>query len=307
MKFRANQKAFTLVELLVVIAIIGILVGMLLPAVQQVREAARRASCLNNLKQIGLAVHSYEAARQLYPPSRAADEFLGWPVYLMPFMEARNISDRLELRKKYQDQDPTALRQHLPVMLCPSRSRLGRQSVRETRGPIGAIGDYAGNAGTQEFFPFDIWAQFTEPVNGVFNSGFEKDNPVVDGELVGAEKGRYTQASISDGTSNTLFIGEKYINPEHIGEPQGWGDGSIYNGDEPETLMRLGGYAMGLAQSDSLALSPGEYPIFGSAHHSVVNFMVGDGSVQSLTTSIEVETLYRLCSRKDGQTVSVVQ
>lgn len=301
-----RKRAFTLVELLVVIAIIGVLVGMLLPAVSMVRESARRTHCQNNLKQIGLAIHNYEGARRQYPPARAADEFVTWPVYLMPYLEMQNLYDRFDIKSKYEFQDPEIVTTVMPTMLCPSRARIGKDvSNWETRGPEGAVGDYAGNAGTQRYFPFDNWALFEEPVDGVFNSGFAKDNPVVNDQLVGPEKGRYEQRDIRDGTSHTIFVGEKYVSISGFKEPQGWGDGAIYNGDEPETFIRIGGYAMGLASKQTLVLSPGEYPIFGSAHVSVVNFVLGDGSVHSLSNRIDEETLYRLCSREDGQSVSI--
>jgi len=302
-----RKQGFTLVEPLGVIAIIGILIGMLLPAVQMVREAARRTHCANNLKQIGLAVHNYEGARMTYPPSRAADGFLTWPVYLMPFAEMNNMYEKLEVQKRYMEQDPVIVRKPMEIMLCPSRPRIQNYSKFETRGPLGAIGDYAGNAGSQQFFPYDRWALFEEPVDGVFNSGYSKDNKVVNGLLVGPEKGRYGHSSMTDGHSNTIFIGEKYVSTHGELDSHGWGDGSIYNGDEPETFMRIGGYAMGLASSRTLDLSPGEYPIFGSGHPQVVNFVMGDGSVHAIATATDEETIYRLCSRTDGNPVSLVE
>lgn len=300
-----RKQGFTLVELLVVIAIIGILVSMALPAVQMVREAARRTSCQNNLHQIGLATHNYETIKHFYPPSRAADKFLAWPVYLMPYVEMGNLYDRIELKKKYQHQDPEVVRMSMPVMLCPSRPRSKNVSNRESNGPVGAIGDYAGNAGTPRYFPFDVWAKFQDPVDGVFNSGFARQNKVVKEELVGPERGRYGHRDITDGTSNTIFIGEKYVSTYGELEPGGWGDSSIYNGDEPENSMRIGGFAMGLATSRTIVLSPGEYPIFGSGHASVVNFVFGDGSVHPLAINTDEETLYRLCARNDGLSVAI--
>ncbi|MFK7768524.1 MAG: DUF1559 domain-containing protein [Mariniblastus sp.] len=299
-------RGFTLVELLVVIAVIGVLVGMLLPAVQMVRESARRVECLNNLKNLGLAVHNYESGKKLFPPARAADEFLTWPVYLMPFIDMNNMYNQLELKKRYRDQDPNVVSIPMQVMLCASRARgIPNISNWEAHGPRGALGDYAGNAGTQRYFPYDDWAQFTEPVDGIINSGYAKDNEVVNNMLAGPEKGRYGFNSVKDGTSNTLMIGEKYISQANLKEPNGWGDGAIYNGDEPETFIRIGGYAMGLAKSRILIFSPGEYPVFGSAHVQVVNFVNVDGSTHSISNHIDQETLYRLCSRKDGFPVSM--
>ena len=301
----SRKKGFTLVELLVVISIIGILMGMLLPAVQMVREAARRTHCANNLKNIGLAIHNYEGSRQLYPPSRAADGFLTWPVNLMPYVEMNNMYAKLDLNKRYMEQDPVIVRKPMEVMLCPSRPRSQNFSKFETRGPLGGIGDYAGNAGTERFFINDLWALFEEPVDGVFNSGLTKDNQVVNGMLVGPEKGRYGHSSMSDGLSNTIFVGEKYVSTYGELDSHGWGDGCTYNGDEPETFMRIGGYGMGLASSRTLDVSPGQYPVFGSGHPQVVNFVMGDGSVHAVATATDEETIHRLCSRDDGSHVSL--
>ena len=301
-----RKTGFTLVELLVVIAIIGILVGMLMPAVQMVRESARRVSCSNHLRQLGLAIHNFEGSYQRLPPSRGADAFLTWPVYLMPYLENQGLYDRLDVRLKYHHQDSDAVRQIMPMMFCPSRNRTYPYvSRRETKGQhVGACGDYAGNAGTSQFFPNDVWAKFNLPVDGVMNSGFAKDNEVVNEQLLGGGQGRYGMSQIVDGTSNTIFLGEKYVSTYGLQEPEGWGDGSIYNGDEPETFMRLGGYGMGLAQRESLDLSPGEIPIFGSSHSQLVNFVLGDTSVQSYSVRLDDETLFRLCSRKDGKVVN---
>lgn len=298
-----TRSAFTLVELLVVISIIGILIGMLLPAVQMVREAARRTACQNNLKQIGLAILNYESAKSEIPPSRGADQFLTWPVYLMPYLEQQNLFDRLDLTKKYQFQDVNAVQQIIPAMFCPSRSlRTSNISNRETKEfPVGACGDYAGNAGTSQYFPNDLWATFVAPVDGIFNSGFANQNPVIGDLLPNGGKGRYGLNAVTDGTSNTIFVGEKYVSMFGPQEPRGWGDGAIYLGDEPETFMRIGGFGLGLAKSETLSLSPGHFPVFGSAHISVVNFVLGDGSVHSYANGLSEQTLFRLCSREDGQ------
>jgi prepilin-type N-terminal cleavage/methylation domain-containing protein len=296
---------FTLVELLVVISIIGILMAMLLPAVQAVRESARKTTCLNNLRQLGLAFHNYESVTRRIPPSRGADEFLTWPVYLLPYLEKNNLYENFDLRLPYFRQNPGVVQQVTPELLCPSRSGRGISvSASESKDShVGACGDYAGNAGSSLFFPGDLWALFHQEVDGVMNSGFAVDNPITEGMLSGRGLGRYRFVDVLDGLSNTFFVGEKYVNSNGYRKGAGWGDGSIYNGDDPEAAMRVGGFGMRLAANDQILLSPGEYPIFGSAHSMTVNFMMGDASVRSVDKEIEAEVLYRFCSRNDGEIV----
>lgn len=304
----SKRSGFTLVELLVVIAIIGLLVSILLPAVQSVREAARKTQCLNNLRQMGLAIHGYESSNMRIPSSRPADGFLTWPVFLMPWLEQQNLFDRLDVQARYIDQDPAALMQGSPLMICPSRRSGVMISNRETNDlPRGAVGDYAGNAGSHVNFLNLEWALFTDDVDGVFNSGFIRDNPIMNNRLIGTPQGRYEFGSVTDGLSNTVFIGEKHLDPNALGEPGGVGDGCIYNGDEPATFMRLGGVVLRIAPNSRIGISPGEAPVWGSMHPGAANFLLGDGSTQTYPVDTDEEVVFRLCSRNDGMVVDSAQ
>ncbi len=301
---RPRRTAFTLIELLVVIAIIGILMAMLMPAVQMVRESGRRTVCLNNLRQMGIAVQAYHSSVREIPPSRARDHFLTWPVYLMPYLDGENIYLKLNRRRPYFEQDANVVQQSLVGFVCPTRRSSGEQSKFEF-GAIntGAVGDYAGNAGSSVNLPLD-WAAFDVEVDGVFNSGFASQNPLAgDGGLQKRAKGRYSFRDIDDGLSSTIFIGEKHVESDHRGEPQGWADGCIYNGNEPGTFMRVGGPEQPIARFDMGAPGPGENPAWGSEHGGLCNFLFGDGSTRTVPDFLDVEVLRRMCSRLDGENV----
>jgi len=150
-----HRKGFTLIELLVVIAIIGILVALLLPAIQAVREAARRASCMNNLREIGLALHQYAGRKvmnQSFPSAGevgASEQSWSWLVYLLPYMERGDIYDELNVASNRPKDDDLANRTRMPVFSCPSYA--GEVWVTPSSPSVqaaGGITNYKGLGGT---------------------------------------------------------------------------------------------------------------------------------------------------------------
>ena len=147
-----RRRAFTLVELLVVIAIIGILIGMLLPAVQQVRESARRTACTNNLKQIGLATLMFHDTRSAFPPARLTPGFraedqdcLGcasWMVHLLPYIEQGNLYDLWDFSLSYEDLDEAAVGTPVEVFLCSNR-----HTMQNANAPDRVVDDREGGGG----------------------------------------------------------------------------------------------------------------------------------------------------------------
>jgi prepilin-type N-terminal cleavage/methylation domain-containing protein len=153
---------FTLIELLVVMAIISILVGLLLPAVQRVRESANRISCANNLHQIGLAFHQYHLDYNTLPPVRANRQGATWAVLILPYMEQDNLYRQWDLPRTYYEQTTVARLSTVPNYFCPSRRTHSTTPVGSIIGDSpsdgpdgapnipGALGDYAVNMGTNE-------------------------------------------------------------------------------------------------------------------------------------------------------------
>lgn len=223
---RKNPKAgFTLVELLVVIAIIGILIGMLLPAVQQVREAARRTQCMNTLRQLALACHNYESAHQEFPAadfissttnsSGSTTRGSNWFIQILPMIEQGNVLDSIGYDfndvsglimagGQFDNQDANGVR--FGISLAPTE-----QTSCPSAGTPDWARDYFGVQGGQEGFTSN--SQFQDSRGPIHNDG-----------ILGMNHGR-SMGSISDGTSNTVMIGENYLKQYYGAEDSNSGGG----------------------------------------------------------------------------------
>lgn len=301
-----RRRAFTLIELLVVIAIIALLIALLLPAVQKVREAANRTTCINNLKQIGLAVLNYNDVIHTLPPSRnlfclyAAelpeltnanpdepdnDEALGpnWAALILPYMEQDNLFKLWDMQLDYTNQNLQALQGIVPNYFCPSRRDYSSSpTLSTTVSPKpGALGDYAACVGTTGADIYNIVLSPLRP-DGAFRLGL-------------SGKGlRYNQ--ILDGTSNTFMMGEKHVPTGKLGK--GAWDCSIYDGDNFLCSCRSAGLSYPVAGSlQDQGLK------FGSNHPHICMFLFCDGSVHALSVDIDPQTLDYLANVSDGQVI----
>jgi len=327
---RRRQDGFTLIELLVVIAIIAILISLLVPAVQKVREAASRVQCQNNLKQIALAAHNYSDATGFLPPSRVvlngtnADQFGTWCLHILPYLEQQSLYGVWDLTQNYNNQpNPAAYTTPVKVFNCPTRrpaDMLSQTSGAANRdGKAGVLGDYAGVAGdrnsynaTELDFAWDTGNKVLSKnaANGVIITG----KAVLDAANKLVRFDHYVKfKNITDGTSNTLMFGERHVpildfaNDVH--------DQCIFNGDVHRTPARCAGpanpptavatttYDFNLAQTINDKTSGTErwQRIFGSFHNGICNFALCDGTVQAINIDIDIMVLWRLAVRNDGQ------
>ncbi len=272
--------AFTLVELLVVIAIIGVLISLLLPAVQAAREAARRCSCSNNLMQIGLGLHHHEFTMERLPsgvtdstgPIRhePIGRHVGWITDLLPYIEQNNLYDHLDLSTSIYSANNNNLRAiRINLLICPSSP--------DTEGAVAGskrvgISNYAGCHNDTES-PIDT------DNNGVLylNS-------------------RLPFAKIRDGLSQTIMVGEVSPIPENLG----WGSGTrstLRNTSSIRTSNQMMLNANANASIQDARLVGG----FGSFHSGGAQFSLADGSVHFLSQTIDPDVLRRLGHRADGE------
>jgi len=315
MRFQ-KQAAFTLVELLVVIAIIGMLVALLLPAIQAAREAARRSQCTNNLKQIGLALQMHHDGKKTYPRGRESrDQFgVAWSFELLPFMEQHAIyGSFVPLARVDSPENAVAMRTPVDTFHCPSRRppRADRdfddnESPSAVQG-VAAGGDYAGNAGL------------------VYNYGTEAGEvpypripyPLPPDEVAGPlyTYSRVQDRHVIDGLSNTLAVGERSI-PEHpviddVMLPIWQGDTAFFAADNPRTIFS--GTECGLEGgqtdatnsicSDLANLRANQR--FGGEHPGIVLFAFLDGHVQPIQEAVDILSLQRLSTIADGHVVDM--
>jgi prepilin-type N-terminal cleavage/methylation domain-containing protein len=301
-----RQSGFTLIELLVVIAIIAILIALLVPAVQKVREAAARTTCANNLKQIGLGFHNYHGTFNAFPPGRIdANGGATWCVLILPFIEQDNLFKEWNMHALYYQQSDQFRETQVAMFYCPARRDAGEGlvSISGDGSPNvpGALGDYGVCDGDGTGGAYN-----TENANGaIIISSYG-----INGVGVATHWRSLTSISaITDGTSNTILVGEKHViigkfgvggDTTNAGDVHG--DGSIWNSDpENQNAARIAGV------SNPMAISPtSTYNInFGSWHEGICQFVMCDGSVKSINVTIDLQNFRRLGVRNDGQDITI--
>ena len=300
---RSHARGFTLIELLVVIAIIAILIGLLLPAVQKVREAAARTQCVNNLKQIGLANHGFHDVRGAFPTTRLDNRYT-WMVEILPYMEQDNLFRQWNLNTAFNNQNTVARETPVKAYFCPSRRNSSPAVVIDTMDNVttpanGVPADYAACAGNPSTGSgSDYWWPSASPLGGN-NGAFRMSN---DWSTTPSGRSRpgSRMAEFTDGLTNTVLIGEKHIRRDQIGTAVG-ADGPAYNGDKGYSFRMMGSNRL-LART----LTENNGGKFGSAHTGVVNFVLGDGSVRGLRTSTDGTTLGHLAQINDGKVLGTI-
>jgi len=318
-----KRKGFTLIELLVVIAIIGILIALLLPAVQKVREAANRAKCSNNLKQLALACHNYHDANSKFPtglhlgvgPPNNTSGGNNLMIGLLPFFEQDNLYKKWDFNSFANNTAGgrnSTTGQVIQILLCPSDPL--PDPVQEVNSAEGdnyyGMNSYAGNAGTRSYFP-----------------GYPTDNPPwhlmsKDGIFFGDSKIR--MADISDGTSNTFLFGERYhrdpefdrIYPAYpIAKWGGWA--WVYPANSVGDYMLSAAYPPRVPNLPVLInyKTPPTAPVgnsnyindglcaYGSGHTGGANFAMSDGSVRWFSEGTTDVLLKALSTRNGGEVI----
>lgn len=308
-----GAKGFTLVELLVVIAIIGVLVGLLLPAVQAARESARRMQCNNHLKQVGLAMHNFHDTFNVLPggarDGRAPDPLTvccrasnvhgwSWKYHILPYMEGTNLWD-LGQNPSHGTAENDVARVGVPGYHCPSRRGVQAYGSGFYRADYCANGGQRGTAGTRE-------------PGSVGETGFIAQTDYLKRRL----------ADVKDGLSNTLMVGEKALHDDRHGSDggdnerwnnSGWDEdcirwGAAVNADGLEyglvplpdkqaptntrSVVDIGGRSWG-----------NWHPYWGAAHPGGANFVLGDGAVRTVTYTIDQVIMRRLSLINDGEPI----
>jgi len=296
-----TRHAFTLIELLVVLAIIAVLVGLLLPAVQKVREAASRAKCKNNLKQIGLALHHYHDRVGSFPPGYqtqvASDNTdlgpgWGWAAFLLDDLEQSNLGRSIRFELPISDPANAAARSLvLPIFVCPSEIKTGTFSVVDANGK--ALTSVARSSYVA--------------INGVL--GVTDDAWDNNGAFL--RNRRLRIADISDGLSHTLFVGERATNMSSSTWTGAVTSGVVPAQRYPDSADQLanaeGAPALVLAHGSREHL-PNNPLVFdadatSSYHMAGVNFLFGDGSVQSISNTLDGTIYEALLTRAGGEAV----
>lgn len=313
---RRKEAAFTLVELLVVIAIIAILIGLLLPAVQAAREAARRVSCSNNVKQLGLAMHNYHDTHRVFPHGFGVNQEF-WSALILPQLEQNNLHATLNWTNSanlgygtnwsgYDSPNRAACATVVSVFRCPSMAQPEHMNYNSIVGRVPV--SYRGVAGAKVASD----DASTRPAGYNTSQFAALEQRGLDGILFGASKIGFRD--ITDGSSNTLMIGESYTDPLFIKDNQGMDYFGFFG---PQMGRWRPGARTGTEHSEGLGsavvpinsrLNPTVHGVlmemsFGSYHMGGATFSMGDGSVRFLTQTLDLATYQALATRNGGEVI----
>ncbi len=334
----SKRKGFTLVELLVVIAIIGILISMLLPAVQSVREAARQASCKNNLRQLAMGCLSYESARQRFPQGCVMGQGAGWSAYILPHIEQKPLFEQIDLTDNSTAPSGSGNASHwtsgpneaacatfIPIFRCPSdpvpnHIDSGGFAAITQRVPSSYLGVGSGTADNQNDFYFSSTRSLSEVQAARSGILVPDQNAAYYGAF--RLKSVVTFADCSDGASNTLLVGESVFDASDFeGTAKGidhWYIGSYQIDFNIEVSEFLGSTKIPLnlyhQYQDARLASLGsgsrgalfsEMALGFASWHAGdgVNFSFADGSTRYLSSDLDAEVLENLGNREDGNSV----
>ncbi len=314
------RAAFTLVELLVVIAIIGVLVALLLPAVQAAREAARRMQCTNKLRQIGIAAHNVHDAKNAFPSGHrctftggsSQQYFANWGIQLLPYLEQQ------PLFSQYDDTVPNLHAKNklvreskVDAYICPAELRPGRLLTPETQAPTGGTGNtqfvsssYRGMAGVT-IGNDQGWGGYPSEVLFNFNQG-PGSRGILHTDWPGSPAPAERIACITDGTSNTLFVGERTTKTHHpttAGFSRGsfWADSfNLYDLSYAHSISATLLNDYDLCKSRVSNENQCKYG-WGSFHPGLVNFVWGDGSVRPIMTNIDMKVFQYVATIGNGE------
>jgi len=303
----ANPAGFTLVELLVVIAIIGMLVALLLPAVQAAREAARRMQCANNLKQLGLASLNYESANGCIPPS-ATDTTprRGYMSYILPYIEQNNIATGYDITAEwFATANQTAIQYQLPFLYCPSTPVQPRISSGTTDSVswTGACSDYGVMQGLDGSVTTYVSPDIVDYSTTAKKRGFTRDRQTT------------LLSDVKDGLSNSILLVEiagrpdiwvagRQVAPSLVGTTTAKAAENGVWASRQFKLQPRGHSADGLTYPGPYAVNCSNYKGVYAFHPNMAHIGLGDGSVRELYQGIDIYVFYALCTIQSGEVLS---